>query len=409
MFDLQSHERILILFAIILLIYDNNNLSRNRRLKEIIIMNCEYFAKCGSCTLHDKDYEEQLNFKIQREKERFKDITDLPFDIIKSDTQNFRNRAEFRLWKNYDDSDKVTLSYAMNDYEKNTLEIDACSIVSNDIKDLMPILLDKIQNNKILLHKVYSCEFLNSTTGDMLVTIIYHRKLDEEWEKLAQDLEKELNIKIIGRSRKQKLIVSKDYIEETLKINNKDFYFEYQEGGFTQPNSKVNEKMIEWVLNTATHGGDLCELYCGGGNFTIPMSTIYDKVVATEISKTSIKSAKVNCALNKTTNIDFVRMAAEDFVVALNSDRVFKRLEGLDIKAFKKETIFVDPPRAGLDDTTRALSKEYNQIIYISCNPETLHRDLLELQKTHKITNFALFDQFAYTKHIESGVILQKI
>ena len=102
-------------------------------------------------------------------------------------------------------------------------------------------------------------------------------------------------------------------------------------------------------------------------------------------------------------------MAAEDFVVALNSDRVFKRLEGLDIKAFKKETIFVDPPRAGLDDTTRALSKEYNQIIYISCNPETLHRDLLELQKTHKITNFALFDQFAYTKHIESGVILQKI
>ena len=64
MFDLQRHERILILFAIILLIYDNN-LSRNRRLKEIIIMNCEYFAKCGSCTLYDKDYEEQLNFKIQ--------------------------------------------------------------------------------------------------------------------------------------------------------------------------------------------------------------------------------------------------------------------------------------------------------------------------------------------------------
>lgn len=68
----------------------------------------------------------------------------------------------------------------------------------------------------------------------------------------------------------------------------------------------------------------------------------------------------------------------------------------------------MDPPRAGLDDTTRALAKDYENIIYISCNPETLHRDLLELTKTHEIDTFALFDQFAYTNHIESGVILSR-
>lgn len=69
----------------------------------------------------------------------------------------------------------------------------------------------------------------------------------------------------------------------------------------------------------------------------------------------------------------------------------------------------MDPPRSGLDDTTRALAKDFEQIIYISCNPETLHRDLKELTKTHEIVRFALFDQFAYTNHIESGVILKKI
>ena len=69
----------------------------------------------------------------------------------------------------------------------------------------------------------------------------------------------------------------------------------------------------------------------------------------------------------------------------------------------------MDPPRSGLDDTTRNLAKDFEQIIYISCNPETLHRDLNELVKTHKIVKFALFDQFAYTNHIESGVILKKI
>lgn len=371
-------------------------------------MNCDYFSKCGSCTLHDKDYEEQLLFKKQREETRFSDLTKLEFDIIKSEKQNFRNRAEFRFWKNFDENDKATVSYAMNDFDKKTLEIDACSIVSNDIKDLMPKLLKRIQNNDTLLFKIYSCEFLNSTTGDMLVTLIYHRKLDDTWLELAKEIEKEFGIKIIGRSRKQKLIVSKDYIQETLNINNKQFHFEYQEGGFTQPNSKVNEQMIEWVLNNAKTSGDLCELYCGGGNFTIPMSTVFDKVVATEISKTSIRSAKINCELNNINNIDFVRMSAEDFVEALEAKRVYKRLEGLDLSIFKKESIFVDPPRAGLDDTTRALCKEYDQIIYISCQPETLHRDLKELVKTHHILKFALFDQFAYTNHIESGVILEK-
>ena len=373
-------------------------------------MNCEYFGKCGSCVLYDKTYEEQLEYKIKREKDRFSNFTDIEFDIIKSETQNFRNRAEFRIWKNFDDENNPTISYAMNNFEKKALEIDSCQIVTTHIQEIMPKLLEKLQNDEILKFKLYSVEFLNSTTNDMLVTLIYHKRLESDWILKAKELEKELDIKIIGRSRKQKEILSVDYINETLNINEKDFYFQYQEGGFTQPNSKVNIKMISWVLNNIKKSeNDLCELYCGGGNFTIPLSKKFRKVLATEISKTSINSAKTNCELNDIENIDFIRMSAEEFVEGLQEKRSFKRLEHIDLKSYNFDSIFVDPPRAGLDDTTRTLVKDFDTIIYISCNPETLHRDLIELTKTHKIEEFALFDQFSYTNHIECGVILTKV
>ena len=373
-------------------------------------MNCEYFGKCGSCVLYDKSYEEQLNFKLQREKERFSSFTTMNFDIIRSEEKAFRNRAEFRIWWEKDESEKEILSYAMNDFNKNILEINSCQIVSSHIQEIMPKLLNLLMSELTLSYKLFAVEFLGSTTNDMLVTLIYHKKLDEEWNELAKQIEKKLNIKIMGRSRKQKIVLSSESINETLTINNQNFKFAYQEGGFTQPNTNVNIQMIEWVLNNIeTSSNDLCELYCGGGNFTIPLSTKFNKVLATEISKTSIKSALKNCELNNVNKIQFIRMSAEEFVEGLQEIRVFNRLKDVNLKDYNFDTIFMDPPRSGLDDTTRALAKDFEQIIYIACNPETLHRDLKELTKTHEIARFALFDQFAYTSHIESGVILKKI
>ena len=373
-------------------------------------MNCEYFGKCGSCNLGHLNYEEQLEFKLSREIARFAPYYKNSVDIIKSKEQSFRNRAEFKIWKLYDENNNFTLNYAMNDINKSILTISSCSIVSDAIASMMPILLKRLETKDILNNKLFTIEFLSSTTNDLLVTLVYHRKLDELWINEAKQLENELNIKIIGRSRKQKVIISTDFIDETLNINNEKFNFSYFENGFTQPNQKVNEQMIEWTINNMTHGGDLCELYCGGGNFTIPLSKKFDKVIATEISKTSIKSAKINCELNNIKNITFVRMSSEEFVQAQQKVREFTRLkqQNVNLDDYNYDTIFMDPPRSGLDDTTRNLAKNYNQIIYISCNPETLHRDMEVLSKTHSISRFAIFDQFAYTNHLEIGIILNK-
>jgi len=369
-------------------------------------MNCRYFGICGSCTLFDMSYEEQLEFKIKEQKARFENFTNIKFDIIKSAKQNFRNRAEFRV---VFDKENKKISYAMYDFQKNLIPISNCSIVSLKISQTMPKLIVMLNSNDTLSFKLFSIEFLSST-NDLLVTLIYHKKLDEIWEQKAKEIEKALDIKLIGRSKKQKIVLSSDFICQTLNILNQEFKFIYKENSFTQPNTAVNIQMIEWVLkNTQKSNKDLCELYCGSGNFTIPISQKFNKVLATEISKTAIKSALKNSDLNNTQNTTFVRISALEFTQALENKRAFNRLKNIDLKSYDFSTIFLDPPRSGLDDTTRNLAKNFENIIYISCNPQTLYKDLQTLIQTHNIVKFAFFDQFVYTKHTECGVILKKV
>jgi tRNA (uracil-5-)-methyltransferase len=167
--------------------------------------------------------------------------------------------------------------------------------------------------------------------------------------------------------------------------------------------------MIEWACQCgATAGGDLLELYCGNGNFTLPMSRHFDRVIATEMSKTSIRAARENTLANAIQNIEVIRLSAQEVTQAMNGEREFRRLADLSqpLEAYSLNTVFVDPPRAGLDPATEKMVAAFDKIIYISCNPETLAENLATLCATHEIVRFALFDQFPYTHHMECGVFL---
>lgn len=83
-------------------------------------------------------------------------------------------------------------------------------------------------------------------------------------------------------------------------------------------------------------------------------------------------------------------------------------LQGVDITKMDLSTLLVDPPRAGLDDVTVQILPEFDNIVYISCNPTTLHENLQRVKGSHSVQRFALFDQFPYTDHIECGVFLQR-
>lgn len=126
------------------------------------------------------------------------------------------------------------------------------------------------------------------------------------------------------------------------------------ENSFTQPNAAMNIQMLEWALDvTKGSKGDLLELYCGNGNFSLALARNFDRVLATEIAKPSVAAAQYNIAANHIDNVQIIRMAAEEFTQAMNGVREFNRLQGIDLKSYQCETIFVDPPRSGLDSEPR--------------------------------------------------------
>ncbi len=366
-------------------------------------MECAYFGKCGSCTLYDLNYEEQTISKKEAIATLFDPLYRGSYDFFPSPDSHYRARAEFRLWKEGD-----TLSYAMGAADKkSTLCIDACPKVDFKIAVLMPELLKAIESSLLLRERIFSIEFL-CTSEHLLVTLIYHKPLHVEWEEEARALEQRFNIAVIGRSRGIKRVLSRDFAEECFEIAGRTYRYRVFEGGFSQPNRMMNRTMIGWVLEQLGESEDLLELYCGYGNFTIPLSTKFHKVLATEISKTSIKSALINCELNHVSNIAFLRMSAEELTCALNRERAFNRLQGIDLEAYRFSHVFVDPPRSGMDEKSLAFISRFDHIIYISCNPHTLKRDLEILSLQYEIKRFALFDQFPNTEHLESGVILQR-
>jgi len=367
-------------------------------------MDCIHFGECGACVVYENGYKVQLKEKLELNKKRFKTIFRGDITVFESPDQHYRSRSEFKLWH---DGDKI--HYAMNNITKDgVVFVEECPQVNEHIATLMPKLLKSIKLHKIDF-KLFGIDFLSSSSGEIVISMLYHRKLDEAWQEVANKIATTLGVYIIGRSRKQKLVIGQDYITETLQIKDKEYKFHHIENSFTQPNPRVNEQMVTWAIDKYTDiDGDLLELYCGAGNFTIPFASIFKKILATEISKSSINAAKANMKLNGVENIEFIRMGVEDFIDALDGAREYRRMKEIDINEYKIKSIFVDPPRSGMDEASCHFVSRYEHIVYISCNPETLVRDLDILCKTHTITDMALFDQFPYTHHVEMGVKLLK-
>ena len=314
-------------------------------------------------------------------------------------------RAEFRIWHEGED-----ISYAMHKTGTNELYcIEQFTPANQHIQDAMPRLLAALKPNTDLRYRLFSVEFLTTKTGETLITLIYHRPLDNAWEIAARNLEKVLNAQIIGRSRKQKVMLSSDYVTETFDVDQQAYQYRQYESAFSQPNAEINQKMLEWANSQAEGlGDDYLELYCGNGNFTLPLSRHFGKVLTTEVSKTSIAALKWGIDANQLSNIDHARLSAEEISQALEGLRPFRRLSHIDLDNYDFSTVFVDPPRAGIDAATLKFLAGFKNIIYISCNPETLIQNIRELSNTHEVVAAAVFDQFPFTPHLESGVRLRR-
>ncbi len=358
-------------------------------------------------SIYPEEYQQLLETKVTTFKKNLADQTLDPLpeiDIFTSEHSHYRMRAEFKIWHEGDNS-----YYAMhNPKTKQVYTLNDFPVASKPINRLMPVLLEKINSTAQLRKRLFQVEFLSTLSGETVISLIYHRALDSEWESIARQLEQDLNIHIIGRSRKQKLVLSQDFVTETLTVNDTQYHYQQIENSFTQPNAKVCEKMLTWAVNNCCAHNDLLELYCGNGNFTIPLSSKFQHVLATEISKPSVRSALHNLQQNTIDNVEIIRMSSEELVAAIEKQRPFRRLANIDIDSYQFSTVFVDPPRAGLDPATLSLIQHFDHIIYVSCNPETLCKNLNILNDKYSIDHLAAFDQFPYTHHLEVGVMLSK-
>jgi tRNA (uracil-5-)-methyltransferase len=195
------------------------------------------------------------------------------------------------------------------------------------ITEAMQPLREILQTSPELRRKLFQVEFLSTLSGELLITLIYHRPLDDMWQSAAHALSETLSCKMIGRSRKQKLVLDTDWVEELIEIDNQEYRYRQPEQCFTQPNGYINQKMMGWLLeHCGANDTDLLELYCGIGNFTLPLSQRFRHVLATELSKPATAAARLNAETNQTDNIELARLSAEEMTAAMAQERVFRRL-----------------------------------------------------------------------------------
>ena len=316
--------------------------------------------------LPTEQYDAQLAEKVVRLQSLMTPFHAQAPEVFRSPVSHYRMRAEFRIWHDGDD-----LYHIMFDSQtKNRIRVDSFPAASELINTLMTAMIDGVRNNHVLRHKLFQIDYLTTLSDQAVVSMLYHKKLDDEWRKEAEALRdalraQNLNVHLIGRATKTKIELDQDYIDERLPVAGKEIIYRQVENSFTQPNAAMNVQMLEWALK-ATEGstGDLLELYCGNGNFSLALARNFDRVLATEIAKPSVAAAQYNIAANHIDNVQIIRMAAEEFTQAMNGVRQFNRLEGIDLKSYQCETIFVDPPRAGMDPDTCELTRRFERILH---------------------------------------------
>ena len=324
-------------------------------------------------------------------------------EFFQSPSSNFRTRAEFGVIS----KNSVELTMVKNGKQILIEQLDICD---QSINKFIRHLKQQIFLSNVLKDKLFQVEMQVSRKGEGFISLIYQKFLDSNWIDEAKKLSKRIKTSVIGRSKNQKLVIGRDYVIETYDANGDKFQIKLYEHCFSQPNPYICDQMLSWVDNNTSLKSDLVELHCGLGTFTVLLSKKFSKVLCTENSRLSTKALQVNLKDNCISNVSFGRMSGVETLEALKGNREFRRLKHVNLEDYNIDTLFLDPPRPGLDSRTLDLIKEVNfkEIIYLSCGFQSLKSNIRDLLSAYKVDKAAFFDQFPFTNHMETGVILNR-
>ena len=332
---------------------------------------CPYSKECGGCNLNHLNYNDENIFKENKVKElltKYGNQKDIGIEKIQyCDRNYYRN--------------KITLhgkNKELGLYRKKSnsiIPINKCLIVNNEINNIIKLLQKENKN------------------------------IEEVTIKTSND-NKQVMISIIGEI--QDINTLKEYcnvlrINNKYKTNQKDIltninsnHFYQSLDSFFQVNREVTNDLYREIEKQAkkTNANEVLDLYCGTGTIGITISKYFKKVIGIDYNPSNIKDANKNKKLNNCSNIEFICDKVEN---------VINKFKNIDL-------VIVDPPRKGLDINTIKYLKELSakNIIYISCDPLTLSRDINSLNEIYKVKIVKPFNMFPRTYHCESITVLER-
>lgn len=360
---------------------------------------CRYFGFCGGCRFQNWKYEYQLKYKkdlVLMAMEKWGILGEVSDPIPSPNIWFYRNRMDYAI--SYDGK------IGLKEYGSwsNILNLSECLLLSKEANLIMETTRTFMKKYGILGWDLFKhVGFLRyiviregKFTGDRLLNIITYtdkfRYLSEfikmlTEENLVSSIVWGINPTVtdVSTAKILRYIWGKDHLTE--KVGK--YIFHIHPNAFFQTNSYLAKIMVDYVISKAGRGNKVLDLYSGVGLFSIFLSENFDEVYGIEVEESAVQSANITLKWNDISNVKYIHGKAEERV---------QGLEDIDV-------IVLDPPRPGISGKVRKdiLKLSPERVIYVSCNPDTMMRDI-SLMKGYKVVNkIQPIDLFPHTPHVE--------
>jgi len=377
---------------------------------------CEHVAICGGCRFQDLDYAEQLRYKERQVEECLAHLGGLAAAvrpvIPAPDPFHYRNKMEFSFGR--DASGALTLGLHRRGFFDRSFDLGRCHIARPIASEIVAETRDWAKAEGLepydtrrhtgLLRFLAVREGIR--TGQVMVNLVAsapHASFAGFAERITRRFPTVASVVLnltrrkaqIAVGEEERVLAGKDRIEERLG----GLEFEISSASFFQTNTEQGERLLETALEgLALEGTErVLDVYSGTGTFTLPIARRVREAVGIESSEAAVRDAERNAARNRIENVRFVRAEAAD---ALRDERE------------PADAVLVDPPRAGLHPAVvrRLIEIGAPRLVYVSCNPATLGRDLALLAASrYRLSWVRPVDMFPHTAHIECVAALARV
>lgn len=368
---------------------------------------CEHYQDCGGCTLQHLGYSAQLSFKQQRLMTLFRPLSDSQAepivwcDNIIAEPLNYRHRLRLAVKAN-----KHSVKIGFRRFNSHDIvDINHCSVAQPALNRLLNSLKRCVTELKSR-SSVEEIRLMEDGEGKLsLQLLVKSVLLDEDYQQLSE-LKASDNLHYIAVSP-IKSQGSSPYWQDgeplsSYQIDQPQCTVGFEIEDFTQVNPAINQLMVSTALHWLALNKDdvVADLFCGVGNFSVPLAMSGVPVVAYELVDAMVAKGRENATRNQLNNLSFKR---KDLFLEQKKSSFF----------YKKQPVtkaLLDPPRAGAKALVEQLAdSSVSTLLYVSCNPQTLVRDATILQQGgFKLSKATMIDMFPQTTHIETMMLFEK-